>query len=40
MFAPGPFTLEVYCNFDWAGDPIDRQSTSGYRVYFGHCLIS
>ena len=40
MFTPGPLTLEVYCDSNWDGDPIDRRSTSGYGVYFGHCLIS
>jgi hypothetical protein len=32
-FTPGPLTLSAYTDADWAGDPDDRRSTSGYLVY-------
>jgi hypothetical protein len=34
-FTPGPLTLSAYTDADWAGDPDDRRSTSGYLVYLG-----
>jgi hypothetical protein len=34
-FNPGPFHLSAYTDVDWAGDPDDRRSTSGYLVYLG-----
>uniref|UniRef100_A0A2N9GK89 Reverse transcriptase Ty1/copia-type domain-containing protein n=1 Tax=Fagus sylvatica TaxID=28930 RepID=A0A2N9GK89_FAGSY len=34
-FHPGPLTLSAYTDADWAGDPDDRRSTSGYLVYLG-----
>uniref|UniRef100_A0A2N9E4D6 Reverse transcriptase Ty1/copia-type domain-containing protein n=1 Tax=Fagus sylvatica TaxID=28930 RepID=A0A2N9E4D6_FAGSY len=34
-FTPGPLTLSVYSDADWAGDPDDRRSTSGLLVYLG-----
>jgi hypothetical protein len=40
LFTPGPIQLNAYCDSDWAGDPIDRRSTSGYGVFLGHCLLS
>jgi hypothetical protein len=34
-FTPGPLHLSAYTDADWAGDPDDRRSTSGYLVYIG-----
>ena len=34
-FTPGPLHLYAYTDVDWAGDPDDRRSTSGYLVYLG-----
>uniref|UniRef100_A0A2N9GP84 Integrase catalytic domain-containing protein n=1 Tax=Fagus sylvatica TaxID=28930 RepID=A0A2N9GP84_FAGSY len=34
-FTPGPLHLSTYTDADWAGDPDDRRSTSGYLVYIG-----
>jgi hypothetical protein len=34
-FHPSPLTLSAYTDADWAGDPDDRRSTSGYLVYLG-----
>ncbi|KAI0528858.1 hypothetical protein KFK09_001401 [Dendrobium nobile] len=36
----GNFTLSAYADADWAGDKIDRKSTSGYCVFLGRTLIS
>jgi hypothetical protein len=33
-------TLMAYADADWAGDPSDRKSTSGYCVFLGDSLIS
>lgn len=32
--------LTALCDADWASDPVDRRSTSGFCVYFGSNLIS
>ena len=34
-FTSGLMTLSVYTYADWAGDPSDRGSTSGFLVYLG-----
>jgi hypothetical protein len=34
-FTPGPMTLSAFTDADWAGDPSDRKSTSGFLVYLG-----
>ena len=33
-------TLQAYSDVDWAGDPIDRRSTTGYCFLLGDYLIS
>ena len=33
-------TLQAYSDADWAGDPTDRQSTTGYYFLLGDSLIS
>jgi hypothetical protein len=39
-YVPGDITLNAYCDSDWAGNPDDRRSTTGYGVFLGHNLIS
>jgi hypothetical protein len=39
-FTPGPLSLSAYIDADWAGDPDDRRSTSGFLVYLGHNAIT
>ena len=39
-FTKGLLQLEAFCDSDWAGDPIDWKSTSGYGVFLSTCLIS
>jgi hypothetical protein len=40
LFTHGPLNLYAYCDLHWARDPLNRRSTSGFGVFFGHCLIS
>ena len=35
-----PFVLRAFSNADWAGDPTDRRSTTGYCFLLGFSLIS
>jgi hypothetical protein len=35
-FRPGPLTLTAYTDSDWAGDPMDRRSTTGLIIFLGH----
>jgi hypothetical protein len=39
-YVPGDIKLNAYCDSDWAGDPDDRRSTTGYGVFLGTNLIS
>ena len=39
-FTPGPLTLTVFSNADWAGDPTNRRSTTGLLVFLGNNPIS
>ncbi|XP_026430361.1 uncharacterized protein LOC113326914 [Papaver somniferum] len=32
--------LQMFCDADWGGDPIDRRSTSGMALFLGPNLIS
>uniref|UniRef100_A0A2N9EWS2 Protein kinase domain-containing protein n=1 Tax=Fagus sylvatica TaxID=28930 RepID=A0A2N9EWS2_FAGSY len=38
--AQSPLTLRAYSDVDWAGDPTDRRSTTGYCFLLGSSLIS
>jgi hypothetical protein len=40
FYQKGPIQLTAYSNSDWAGDPDDRHSTTGFAVFLGHNLIS
>lgn len=35
-YSSGPLVLSAYSDLDWAGDPIDRRSTTGICVYIGN----
>ncbi|XP_028122713.1 uncharacterized protein LOC114319850 [Camellia sinensis] len=39
-FTPSSFELQVFSDSNWAGDHLDRRSTSGYCIYLGSNLIS
>jgi hypothetical protein len=38
--AQSPLVLRAYSDADWAGDPTDRRSTTGYCFLLGSSLIS
>ncbi|GKV22590.1 hypothetical protein SLEP1_g32448 [Rubroshorea leprosula] len=40
FFANSSPVLRAYSNADWAGDPSDRRSTTGYCLFLGNSLIS
>lgn len=35
----GYLTLNAFCDSDWAGNPDDRCSTTGFGIFFGPNLI-
>lgn len=37
LFTLRPQQLVEYCDSDWARDPTNRRSTSGYGVFLGNC---
>lgn len=39
-FISGPLSLTAFADADWAGDLVDRRSTTGYAIYFGPNLVS
>ncbi len=39
-FLPGPLELTAFADSDWAGDPMDRRSTTGLIIFLGHNLIT
>jgi hypothetical protein len=39
-YSKGSLNLMAYCDSDWAGNPDDRKSTTGYGVFIGSNLIS
>jgi hypothetical protein len=36
----GSLHLNAYSDFDWAKNPDDRKSTTGYALFLGPCLVS
>lgn len=40
FFAPGSLTVTAFSDADWAGNHIDKRSTTGYCVFLGSNLIS
>lgn len=40
LFRPNSLQLQAYANADWARDPVDRRSTSGYVVFLGSTPIT
>ena len=40
LYTPGTITMHAYCDFNWAGNPDDRRSTTSYGVFLGTNLIS
>lgn len=39
IYRPNSFHLTAYADADYAGDPDDRRSTSGYCIFLGDNLI-
>ena len=40
LFHPSSLKLQAYADADWARDPVDRRSTSGYVVFLGSTPIT
>jgi hypothetical protein len=39
-YTKGPLILQAFCDSDWAGDPDDRRSTTGFGILLGSSIIS
>lgn len=40
LYSKGPLQLQAFCDSDWAGNPDERRSTSGFGVFLGNCFVS
>jgi hypothetical protein len=40
LFQPGPMHLTVFTDADWADNPVDRRSNTGFLVFLGNNLIT
>lgn len=40
IFSPGPLQLTAFSDADWASNPLDRRSTTGFCVFLGSNLVS
>jgi hypothetical protein len=40
QYGKGSLTITSYCDSDWAGNPDDRRSTTGFGIFLGPNLIS
>jgi hypothetical protein len=40
QYRKGPLAITTYYDSDWAGNPDDRRSTTGFGIYLGSNLIS
>ena len=39
-YTPSFLDIHTYCDSDWAGNPDERRSASGYGVFLGRNLVS
>jgi hypothetical protein len=39
-YTRGSLSLQAFCDSDWASDPDDRRSTTGFGVFLRPCLVS
>jgi hypothetical protein len=39
-YTKGTLTLQAFYDSDWAGNPDDRCSATGFGIFLGSCLIS
>ncbi len=40
MFQPGPLRLTAFTDSDWAGNPVDCRSTTGFLIFLGNNLLT
>jgi hypothetical protein len=40
VFQPGPLRLTAFTDSDWAGNPVDRRSTTGFLIFLGNNLLT